>query len=55
MESFDTLLDISTKIHGHVCPGQVIGVRMSMLGLELIGIDDPREGIAKKTLRPGGD
>ncbi len=48
MESFDTLLDISTKIHGHVCPGQVIGVRMSMLGLKLIGIDDPKGRDRKK-------
>ncbi len=48
MESFETLLDISTKIHGHVCPGQVIGVRMSMLGLDLIGIDDPKGKDRKK-------
>ena len=48
MESFDTLLDISTKIHGHICAGQVIGVRMSILGLELIGIDDPRGADRKK-------
>ena len=48
MESFDTLLDISTKIHGHICAGQVIGVRMSMLGLELIGIDDPKGADRKK-------
>ncbi len=48
MESFDTLLDISTKIHGHICAGQVIGVRMSMLALELIGIDDPKGGDRKK-------
>ncbi len=48
MESFDTLLDISTKIHGHICAGQVIGVRMSMLGLDLIGIDDPKGKDRKK-------
>jgi formylmethanofuran dehydrogenase subunit E len=48
MESFDTLLDISTKIHGHICAGQVIGVRMSMLALELIGIDDPKGSDRKK-------
>ncbi len=30
---FEKLLDISVKIHGHLCPGQVLGVRMSMLGL----------------------
>lgn len=42
METFDELLEKSTKIHGHVCAGQVIGVRLSMIGLREIGIDDPR-------------
>jgi formylmethanofuran dehydrogenase subunit E len=39
---FQDLLDDSVKIHGHLCPGQVLGVRMSMLGLREIGIDDPK-------------
>jgi formylmethanofuran dehydrogenase subunit E len=39
---FHDLLDESVKIHGHLCPGQVLGVRMSMLGLNRIGIHDPR-------------
>lgn len=39
---FETLLDESVKIHGHLCPGQVLGVRMSMFGLSLIGIHDPK-------------
>ncbi|MBO0721741.1 MAG: TraR/DksA C4-type zinc finger protein [Blastocatellia bacterium] len=30
--------------HGHMCPGQVLGVRMAMLGCMLIGIDEPKEG-----------
>ena len=42
MENFDTLLKGSAKAHGHLCPGQVIGVRMAMLGCELIGLDDPQ-------------
>lgn len=42
MKPFDELLDESTKIHGHICAGQVIGVRMAILGLQAIGIDDPR-------------
>ncbi|PKN50251.1 MAG: formylmethanofuran dehydrogenase [Deltaproteobacteria bacterium HGW-Deltaproteobacteria-16] len=42
METFDQLLEKSTKIHGHICAGQVIGVRMSMIGLREIGIDDPK-------------
>lgn len=49
MQSFDELLDFSSSIHGHVCAGQVIGVRMSMLGLQKIGIDDPR-GKDRKSL-----
>lgn len=48
MESFEELLEISTKIHGHICAGQVIGVRMAMLGLRRIGIDDPKGADRKK-------
>ncbi len=39
---FEKLLEESVKIHGHLCPGQVLGVKMSMLGLREIGIDDPK-------------
>lgn len=38
---FDHLLAQSVTIHGHLCAGQVLGVRMSMLGLRTIGITDP--------------
>ncbi len=30
--------------HGHMCPGQVLGVRMAMLGCRLIGIEEPKAG-----------
>lgn len=46
---FESLFKESAKIHGHLCPGQVLGVRMSMLGLKKIGIKDPR-GDDKKNL-----
>ncbi len=42
MTDFEALLKGSAKEHGHLCPGQVIGVRMAMLGLELIGIEDSK-------------
>ncbi len=48
MKSFEELLQVSTRIHGHICAGQVIGVRMSMLALTLLGIDDPQGGDRKK-------
>jgi len=48
MKTFEELLDESTRIHGHICAGQVIGVRMCLLGLSLIGIDDPKGSDRKK-------
>src|SRR3990172_2771252 len=41
MKPFHELLASSAAAHGHLCPGQVIGVRMAMLGCSLIGLDDP--------------
>lgn len=41
MEDFETLLKGSAQRHGHLCAGQVIGVRMAMLGCRLIGLDEP--------------
>jgi len=41
MKDFETLLQGAAKAHGHLCPGQVVGVRMAMLGCELIGLDAP--------------
>ncbi len=43
MLSFETLLEGSSKAHGHLCPGQVVGVRMAMLGCNLIGLDNPSQ------------
>lgn len=33
----DQLVEASARAHGHLCPGQVIGVRMSILGLGRLG------------------
>ena len=41
MKSFELLLEGSADVHGHLCPGQVVGVRMAMLGCRLIGLDEP--------------
>jgi formylmethanofuran dehydrogenase subunit E len=42
MESLEHLLGEAERAHGHLCAGQVLGVRMAMHGLQLLGIDDPR-------------
>jgi formylmethanofuran dehydrogenase subunit E len=43
MKNFETLLEGSARAHGHLCPGQVVGVRMALLGCRLIGLDNPSE------------
>jgi formylmethanofuran dehydrogenase subunit E len=50
MESLDSLLREAEVAHGHLCAGQVLGVRMAMLGCSLLGIDDPR-GLASRADR----
>src|SRR5450432_931727 len=42
MESLDSLLREADIAHGHLCAGQVLGVRMAMLGCRMLGIEDPR-------------
>ncbi len=42
MKSLDEYLREAEQAHGHLCAGQVLGVRLAMLGLEKLGIEDPR-------------
>jgi formylmethanofuran dehydrogenase subunit E len=42
MKSLDQYLLDAEQAHGHLCAGQVLGVRMAMLGLQQLGIEDPR-------------
>ncbi len=41
MKPLEEYLALAAQNHGHMCPGQVLGVRMAMLGLRELGIDDP--------------
>ncbi len=41
MKSLDEYLCDAEQAHGHLCAGQVLGVRLAMLGLQKLGIDDP--------------
>jgi formylmethanofuran dehydrogenase subunit E len=49
MDSIDELLRRAEESHGHMCAGQVLGVRMAMLGCRSVGIDDPT-GSDKKNI-----
>ena len=42
MESLDELLRLAEIAHGHLCAGQILGVRMAMLGCRRLGLSDPR-------------
>src|SRR3984957_13163808 len=42
MQTFDALLREAEVAHGHLCAGQILGVRMAMLGCKRLGIDDPK-------------
>ena len=42
MKSLAEYLEDAAVAHGHLCAGQVLGVRMAMFGLHKLGIDDPQ-------------
>jgi formylmethanofuran dehydrogenase subunit E len=41
MKSLEEYLALAEKAHGHMCAGQVLGVRLAMFGLRELGIEDP--------------
>lgn len=43
MRELDVLLSEAAVAHGHICPGQVLGVRMAMVGCQRLDIEEPRE------------
>ncbi len=49
MQSLDALLEEAKIAHGHLCAGQVLGVRMALYGLDQLGLDDPK-GVHRKRL-----
>jgi formylmethanofuran dehydrogenase subunit E len=41
MKTLEEYLKLAEQSHGHICAGQVLGVRLAMLGLQRLGIEDP--------------
>jgi formylmethanofuran dehydrogenase subunit E len=41
LKSLDEYLADAEQVHGHLCAGQVLGVRLAMLGLRKLEIEDP--------------
>jgi formylmethanofuran dehydrogenase subunit E len=49
-QSVDELLEECGRLHGHLCAGQLLGVRMALLGCRLIGVNDPRGADRKRVI-----
>ncbi len=47
MPDLETLLEISSRNHDHLCPRQILGVRIGLAGLHALGFEEPP---AKKRL-----
>lgn len=48
MDSLDAYLREAEIAHGHLCAGQVLGVRLALAGLSRLGITDPRGADRKR-------
>lgn len=33
--------ELAAKAHGHLCAGQILGIRLALHGLDILGLDDP--------------
>jgi formylmethanofuran dehydrogenase subunit E len=42
MRALEDYIAEAARVHGHTCAGQILGIRMAMYGLRLLGIDDPQ-------------
>lgn len=41
MKTFEEYEELARLAHGHMCAGQILGLRLALHGLALLGIDDP--------------
>jgi formylmethanofuran dehydrogenase subunit E len=41
LKTFDEYVEDAARAHGHMCAGQILGLRLALHGLALLGIDDP--------------
>jgi formylmethanofuran dehydrogenase subunit E len=41
LKSFDEYVALAEAAHGHMCAGQILGLRLAIYGVRLLGLDDP--------------
>lgn len=49
MKSLEEYEILASQAHGHLCAGQILGLRMALYGMALLGLSDP-EGADRKRL-----
>ena len=49
IRTFDEYVKLAEAAHGHICAGQILGLRMALLGLRMLELDDPT-GVHRKRL-----
>ena len=47
MKTFEEYVQLAAAAHGHICAGQILGLRMAIHGMQLLGVDDPT-GVDRK-------
>lgn len=48
MKTFDEYVVLAEAAHGHICAGQILGIRLALHGLNLLGLDDPKGAHRKR-------
>ena len=41
LKEFEEYVSLAEQAHGHICAGQILGLRMALYGLKLLQLDDP--------------
>jgi formylmethanofuran dehydrogenase subunit E len=41
VKTLNEYVELAGQAHGHICAGQILGLRMALCGLERLGIEDP--------------
>lgn len=41
MKLFDEYVALAEAAHGHMCAGQILGLRLALYGVKLLGLEDP--------------
>ena len=41
LKDFDEYVRLAELAHGHICAGQILGLRLALRGVKLLGLEDP--------------